>query len=97
MTPKTVSDYGREMKVPLHDAMVELAGRAGFHGLRSVRTVTCPRYDVPALRVESQRRAFDDSVRNVTDEFDLEMVTAFATDRGGDLVGLFAVSEHVDR
>lgn len=97
MTPTTVSEYADEMTVPLRKAKVELANRASFHGIRSVRTVTCPRYDVPALRVESRHRAHDESVRNVTDEFGLEMVTAFATEDDGNLVGLFAPSEHVDR
>jgi len=95
MSRPTVSSYDDATKVALRKAKAELADRAGFHALRSVRTVVNRRYDVPALRVESQTRSLSVSARNVADHFGLEEVSAFATEDGR-LVVMFADGEYVD-
>lgn len=88
MSYKTVSDYPDSEVEPLNELKHELAKRAGHHAIRSVRLTVSRRYDVPALRIESQHRSLNNSVRDAMDEAGVEILTPFSTEDHGNQVAI---------
>jgi len=79
MAHKTLQDFPDAQVDELQPLKHELANRADYHQIRSVRTVVNKRYDVPAIRIESQTRSVTNSVRDEMDEVGVEVLSAFAT------------------
>lgn len=86
MAHKTLQDYPDAQVDELQPLKHELVNGAGYHGIRSVRTVVNKRYDVPALRIESRFRSVHNSVRDEMDEAGVEILSAFATEEEGNQV-----------
>lgn len=82
MTHMTLQDVSDESKDALQPVKIELANRAGYHGVRSVRMTIVQRLEVPALRVESKGQGMNNSVTALREEHDLAILSAFATQDG---------------
>lgn len=86
MAHKTLQDYPDAQVDELQPLKHELANRSSYHQVRSVRTVVNKRYDVPAIRIESQTRSVTNSVRDEMDKLGVEVLSAFATTDKGNQV-----------
>lgn len=82
MTHMTLQDVSDESIAVLRPVKNDLANRAGFHGVRSVRMTVIQRLEVPALRVESKGQGMNNSVTTLREENDLDILSAFATQDG---------------
>lgn len=89
MVLKTLEDYSDEQLAELANAKDELVLGQRRHGIRSARTTVDTRNDTPALRVEMRSNYFTNSVHDAMDDHGFVLLTAFATDDSGNLVGIF--------
>lgn len=93
MTLKTLEDYSDEQLAELQNAKNELVLAQQTNGIRSVRTTVDTRHDAPVLRVEMGKNFFTNSVHDTAEAHDLVLLSAFATDQNGCLVGIFGSRE----